>query len=1221
MMRTPLDVRTLPLSGSRLIEASAGTGKTWTLAALVLRLVLGHGGVNAFARPLQPAQILVMTFTRAATRELSARIRARLLQAARCFDGQEVPSPDDDFLKQLLADYPNGSERALASWRLALAAQAMDEAAVHTIDAWCQRMLREHAFDSGSPFDDTLDADETAMRREAALDHWRQQVYPLDDASLSKVLVVWPQAQVLIDDAQRLLEQPLRHEAGQGSLAELIERLSMQRQQLKAGWAQRAREMQQWLDQQIEAGQLLKGKMQARFYRPWLAALSAWADDPTIDVPDMRTGADRLTPDGLAAVTRPGVTLQVPPHFAAFETLLHALGQLPSPFGALRAHAAVNIAQRLAQLKARAGSFGFADMLNRLDAALDPARNRTAARLRARIREQFPVALIDEFQDTSPVQARIFDRLYGIADNDPASALLLIGDPKQSIYGFRGADIHAYLAARRATEGRRHVLGTNHRSTRALVEAVNAVFIRADSQPEGAFMFRAAGASPADDPLPFEPVHAHGRDEEFVSSAAEDAALNFELDERLLDTRTSQREFAARCAEHIAHLLNDERAGFRAQGSGQFRRLASADIAVLVRTRRQASDVRRELARRRVPSVYLSDGDSVFAGDEARDLLHWLQAVALPSDSRLVRAALATSMLGMTLDELQQLASDDDAYERRAAELRRLRVVWQQQGVLSMLRQTLHRFDLPARWLAADAPRDGERRLTNQLHLAELLQAASARHPGEQSLIRWLAQQRGAPMVDGDERIVRLESDADLVKVVTVHKAKGLEYPLVFLPFASHFRAVKKSRGDIVVLHDAAGQRQAHLDPTPAQLEAADAERLREDLRLLYVALTRARYRLWVGLAALKTGNSPKCVWHRSAIGYALGGPEPAPAEALRGQIEALLRHSDAQTLQLRLAEPIERLSCTTLRAREAAPPLRPSAPYAADFDRGWAVSSYSSMVRTLGAPAGWSAAAALARDDELPATDAHASTTAAEDVVGSAPWHALAAGADTGTVLHALLETLAAEGLERIDSDDMRQQLLRRCHQLGHGAQAQELLAWLAELLQTRLPPLGGPLRQLDRVLGEMEFWLPSEGLQSSRVDALCRTHLLGTAPRPALPPRRLHGMLMGFADLVFEHGGRYWVLDYKTNRLARNDAGYHAAALTAAMAAHRYDVQAALYLVALHRLLRERLGPHYDPRTHLGGALFYFVRGLRGPERGCVHLAATPALLDGLDAALAVT
>ncbi len=935
-------------------------------------------------------------------------------------------------MQQLLGEYPPGAPRTQAAWQLALAAEAMDDAAVHTIDAWCQRMLREHAFDSGSPFDDVLDVDETGMRREAALDYWRQQVYPLDDAALSQVLAVWPSAHALVSDAQRLLEQPLPDAAGQGTLAALIEEQSAQRRQLKLGWAERARQMEHWLDHLGPGSVVAKARLQSRHYKSWLAVLSAWADDPGAELLEMRIGAERLTPHGLADVLHPAVEL--PPHFAALAALVQALARLPSPTAARRAHAAVTISRRLAVMKARAGTFGFADMLNRLDAALDPACNSAAARLRARIREQFPVALIDEFQDTSPVQARIFDRLYGIADNDPATGLLLIGDPKQSIYGFRGADIHAYLAARRATEGRRYVLGVNHRSTAALVDAVNALFARADSQLEGAFMFRPAGAPPIDDPLPFEPVQAHGRKQQFVCSARADgpAALAFELDDRLLDAGSSQREFAARCAEHIVQLLNDERAGFRDHQSGAFTRLASADIAVLVRTRRQAADVRRELARRHVPSVYLSDGDSVFAGDEARDLLHWLRAVAAPGDSRLVRAALATAMLGLTIDELRQLAEDDAAYDSRATELRRLRAVWQQQGVLSMLRQTLHSIGAPARWLASDGRRDGERRLTNHLHLAELLQAASAQHPGEQSLIRWLSQQREALMVDGDERIVRLESDAELVKVVTVHKAKGLQYPLVFLPFACHFRAVRKSRDEIVVLHDAGGQRQAHLDPAPQQIEAAERERLREDLRLLYVATTRAEHHLWIGLAALKSGTSPRCVWHRSAIGYALSGARghggrgvAQPGRGPGAQQRSAHPRADAGAADRAIAVHHAAAACRAAAAACSSPlrcRLRPAV-----VDRQLLVAG--AHARRAGVrrarPWHWPATTSTPR----PA--AHAPPTPPVAAAGE-PWHVLTPGAGTGTVLHALLELVAAEGLDRIDDDDLRRQLLRRCQQHG---------------------------------------------------------------------------------------------------------------------------------------------------------------------------------------------
>ena len=241
-----------PLWGSRLIEASAGTGKTWTIAALYLRLVLGHGGDNAFAQPLRPADILVMTFTRAATRELSDRIRARLLQAAQCFRGlAEVPATDP-FLAGLLDAYPEGGARQNAAWRLAMAAEAMDDAAVYTIDAWCQRMLREHAFDSGCLFDEELNADERAVQTEAAQDYWRQQCYPLDAKAIDTVLGLWKNVDALVEEMRQLAEAALPPGAGDGTLAECIARTVDSRRTAvaapKVGWPDRAQAMQQWLD-------------------------------------------------------------------------------------------------------------------------------------------------------------------------------------------------------------------------------------------------------------------------------------------------------------------------------------------------------------------------------------------------------------------------------------------------------------------------------------------------------------------------------------------------------------------------------------------------------------------------------------------------------------------------------------------------------------------------------------------------------------------------------------------------------------------------------------------------------------------------------------------------------------------------------------------------------------------------------------------------------------
>ena len=1249
-MSQPLHALRLPLWGSRLIEASAGTGKTWTIAALYLRLVLGHGAGGAggagdtdaseeaeeadagFGRPLLPADILVMTFTRAATRELSDRIRARLLEAARCFRGETAAG--DPLLADLLAAHPPGVTRTHAAWRLASAAESMDDAAIHTIDGWCQRMLREHAFDSGCLFDEELTAHEAAMLGEATHDYWRQQVYPLSDTLLDAALAIWRDTASLAEDARALREQVLPAGAGHGTLAECIARAVAAQQaalaRLKAGWAERVAAMRQWLDIQMAAEKrpFHGNKLQARTYPGWLDALEAWATSPHLVEPALSDAARaRLTPAGMHDACNKGVSVELPEYFAAFEELLQALAGVPVPSVQIRLHAAAHITGRLAYLKQQAGSFGFADMLHRLDQALDPARDAdAAARLRARILLQYPVALIDEFQDTSPIQARIFDRLYRIADNHRQTALLLIGDPKQSIYGFRGADIHAYLQARRATSGRHYMLDTNHRSTASMVAALNRLLAHPEQRPDGEGTFRYR-VSAAENPLPFLPVQARGRPERFVQGALPVPAVTLALDAALDNMEGSRKAFAGRCAERITALLNQADAGFEQPGA-PFQRLRPADIAVLVRTGKEAQAVQRELQRRGVASVYLSDQQSVFSSAEAQDLLRWLRAVAAPLDVRLVRAALATRSVGLSLEALQRLAEDDEAFDARSEQLRELHGVWQQQGVLAMLRRTLHLLELPARWLgtraAGSGEPDGERRLTNFLHLAELLQAASAQLDSEPALVRWLAGQIQGQGERNDDHIVRLESDSDLVKVVTVWAAKGLEYPLVFLPFASSYRAVEKRGTRMLNLADDAGARTLHLQFDSRHIESADRERHREDLRLLYVALTRARHAVWVGLAALKVGNGGGCKSHLSAIGYLLHG-EAVHEDALAARIAAMA--DGCPDIRLEDAAATGSLTRAPLRQRAAPAGLREATAYAGVFERDWSIGSFSGLVRDLAWSGSAAASEAVVRDDErvelLPddtANDADAgealrAPAAAAAADPAAPWHRFPRGALPGNFLHDQMEWLATEGFDLAGSGDRALQLQRRCERLGWGERAPDLLAWLQAVVSAELPPIATSLDRIGGLLPEMEFWFPVDRLDAAALDRLCRQELLGGRSCPTLPGRELKGMLMGFADLVFEHAGRYWVLDYKSNHLGDDDAAYAAPALQAAMAEHRYDVQGALYLFALHRLLRSRLGAAYLPGQHLGGAVFFFLRGVQADTRGCHHVQPTAALLEGME------
>jgi exodeoxyribonuclease V beta subunit len=1219
---------TFPLHGSRLIEASAGTGKTWTIAALYVRLVLGHGGENGYQRPLLPADILVMTFTRAATRELSNRVRERLVEAAAYFRTHEERAHDDpqrdDYLDALLESYPDHSAQQQAAHRLQLAAETMDEAAIFTIDAWCQRMLREHAFDSGSLFDEELVSDEQSLFEDAAHDYWRQQVYPLNANSLEALLSCWGDVGALKSSIRELVKRAdiIGEAASRGAslgvlIAEVQRKQQAQLAELKAGWYERATRMEQWIAQHraVDPKCFNGNKMRPDSLTAWFNGLREWAQDPARVMPDISdTAWNRLTPEGLEDAFAKNFSTVVPDDFDATQPLKNALREIEPLAHALYRHAAAAAADRMAELKKRSRQFGFADMLDRLNAAL---QGENGAALRKRITDQYPVALVDEFQDTAPNQYQIFNELYRVEDNDPATGLFLIGDPKQSIYGFRGADIHSYLSARRATAGRHYQLGTNYRSTKAVVDAVNHLFLHAEGRaegegfPRGAFRFRDIHSR--ENPLPFEAVGAKGRKERMVDASGDVPALVIACSAAQDLKADGYREFFAfHCAEDIVAKLNDARVGF---DGDSFKRLQPADIAVLVRDRKEAAAIRRALQRRGVPSVYLSDKDSVTESEEAADVLRWLSAVANPLDGALARAAFATRTAGLELAELARLSSDELAWEERVEQLKALHIIWQRQGVLAMLRRFIHDLQLPAALLQQVG---GERRLTNLLHLAELLQSASRQLDGEQALIRWLAEQIDGGEGAGDERVLRLESDAELVKVVTVHKSKGLEYPLVYLPFAVTARKVDKRNRSFFEFSDDDGVRQIDMALSDTALELVERARLQEDLRLMYVALTRSRHFLWLGVTALSARKAGDNTLHESALGYLLTGGSPLPSDLMMERWQHACHGCDTISITTLAmgAQPATRLSRV-----EERPPLLDPLHYAGHFERDWSVGSFSSLARRTGPTGAISADGLVPRDalqekllegGDLPAI---VQPTRVED----APWHRFPRGSVPGNFLHEQLEWMGQEGFAIAESEHFESRLTRRVERAGWGNRLEDTLAWLREVAVTPLPHLGAPLSRIAGALPEMEFWFPSERLATGALDQLCANHLLGGVSRPALPERALHGMLKGFCDLVFEHEGRYWVLDYKSNALGGGDAAYHEPALVAAMAEHRYDIQGAIYMLALHRLLQSRLGEAYDPAEQLGGAIFMFLRGIGNAQtRGCYRMEPDPELLDGLDSLL---
>lgn len=1231
-----LEPATLPLFGSRLIEASAGTGKTWTIAALYVRLVLGHGGEHAPPCPLTPSDILVMTFTRAATLELSDRIRERLAQAARYFRGDGT---DDAFLDRLLNDYPEGTAREQAAWRLETAAQVMDEAAIYTIDAWCQRVLGEFAALTASLGEQTLAPSTAELLATAALDYWRQHVYPLQGTALETVLQRWPTAlewQRHSGTAVALADSVPSHPVAalpdwhiDQSLPEWLDALlpAMQQQlrTLADGWRERAARLRGWLDAQTDKDGTHQPhwdgrKLKPSSYTPWLDAIGAWADDPQAPLSLTAAAIHRLSEAGLQEARKAKAPpLSLPPEVAQLQTLWQQQEQLPDVPQLLQQHAAWHTRARFQHLKQQQGVFDFADALRRVEQALTGVHGAT---LRQRLALRYPVALVDEFQDTSAQQYRVFRHIYQPEANRADIALLIIGDPKQSIYRFRGADIHSYLQVRRQTQDRHYALGVNHRSTQHLVAAVNHVFAGAESRDgPGAFRYRPREGN---NPLPFQPVAARGRAEYWGNADGELPALHIEAAWEAMRQPDAGELFAQQCAQQVVQWLNDPATGFYAHGNGHFTRLRPADMAVLVRNRNEAALVQQALRQRGLASVYLSDRESVFGSGVAHDMVAWMQAVAQPLDIRLARAALASPMLALPLAELERLADDEAALEEHLLLLQDLHGIWARHGILPMLRQSLHRLNLPARWLADDA--QGERKLTNFLHLAELLQQAARTIEGEQALTRWLVQQIQAALQgqtgDADEQIVRLESDADLIKIVTIHKSKGLEYPVVLLPFACHHSRV--ARGS----HPGEKSEDDHAGDSMSAPDT-DEERLREDLRLFYVALTRARHALWLGFASLQKGRSKDCQTHHSAWGYLLAGQ---PEQSLDAPAWQTLLHGWANGCAgIRVATLASSFETHHYVPREQPRPLAAERHYGGAPDRAWAISSFSALTRPgasadrLATPMLWQTLPQRADDEPRDPTSPAPAT--APQPTDAAVWHRLPGGPRMGNFIHDQLEWLGYDGFPLQLADHERERITQNASHAGWEHHAPALITWLDTLLQTPLwavvacedggtAPAAITLGTLPASLAELEFWMPARQLDANRLDALCQQWVWPDEPRPPLPQRQTHGMLMGFADLVFEHAGRYWVLDYKTNVLGADASAYHPDALRHTVLRHRYDLQAMLYLLALHRLLRARLGTAYSPEQHLGGALYWFVRGLDAPGHGLLQLPGQTQWLEHADA-----
>ena len=1154
-----------PLRGSLFIEASAGTGKTFSITSLLLRLVLEER--------VEMGRCLLVTYTNAATDELRRKTRERLLLALR----QLETGPKNDHALDLVLSGLIEHERVDPKAAISLLRQALlhfDELSVLTIHGFCQRILRDHAFEGGQLFDRQVEPDDSSIIREVILDFWRISVPQWEEGffdhlrrrgrglpdlmTLAKTALARSEAAVLPAETTPAAGGPYE-EAFARAVREARRMLENEREELLA---------------LIDRSGLNKHVYHSRRTKEWLRQVNAWLWQARPS-PEAMQPLERFTNAALSEKTEAGGHCPSHEFFDLCDRLVEYSSQLETMLECqwvqVKRDFLRYLRHRLPQRKEELNLLAYDDLLHDARRAIEDSTSGLAES----VAQHYPFILIDEFQDTDPTQNAIFQRLHASPEH---RLLCFIGDPKQAIYAFRGGDIFTYTEARSKAD---HLatLDENWRSSPGLIRAVNTVYTKVPAP----FRTKDIGYHPA------RPARVRMEDRQ-RTLRGEDASMApmqiWQIAGEPPAHQTQQRCIEATCQE-IARLIQLGREGdLEVNG----RPLQPSDIAIIIRSHFHAPDLQRRLFALGIPSVSY-DRQNIFETREAESLEVFLQVLASPRDESLLKGLLLRELMGYTDEGLAAALADEGRWGALLETMASYRAQWKTEGFSVMFQHFLRREHLPQRLLALA---DGERRLTNLLHLSELTEDAQATMKlGIQATLQWYRDQRESS--PSEEKELRLESDDDRVKVLTIHRSKGLEFPIVFLPFAWVGRVRRRAR-DHVAFHrrDDEGYLR-FIDVGSDELEAhrlrADHEEAAEELRVLYVALTRAQHRVYI----LYAPESPK--YKTSSLAYLWHHGEN-DAEATLAQIHERL----AGRRVARLREDLARLvgaseGAITLRTwdthgQAVLPPVedspaREARPFKGEIQRNWGIASYSLL-------------AGHGETLELPDRDTTHPLPFPEipraQLSGMA---ALPRGARTGNMLHAIYENLSFGA----DPPSIREEVARQlaAHGLSSGQWLDVVTHHTHEFFHSDLG--GVRLADLpdDKRLSELAFHFPLGELTISRLEAFFAQHDL-----PAKPNQfdfyPVEGFLKGFIDLVFEHEGRFYIADYKSNFLGLKEAAYQSDRLPGVMRDANYVLQYHLYVVALHRYLQYRLGSAYDYEARFGGVLYLFVRGItRGESPKC--------------------
>ncbi|MGC9975534.1 MAG: exodeoxyribonuclease V subunit beta [Syntrophales bacterium] len=1189
-----------PLDGRNLIEAAAGTGKTYAVTCLFVRLVVEKG--------LPVKEILVVTFTVAATEELKDRIRRKLKDALDSFARGQC---DEAFLKGLLDKHLHAFDRQIAVERLTAAIRDFDEAAIFTIHGFCQRMLYENAFESGALFDVEIVTNQEDLRKEIVEDFWRIHFYDsipeLVEYAMNRGFSPGYFLRLLDNNAMNpdVRIVPEADPPDIGTIADSLAIFEEKVNRLREIWTTSREEITEKLKSQSLKANVYGGKI-AAMMEAMQGFLACDKQHPTL------FGVfEKFTQERISASTKKGAA---PPRHEFFAVCGDVVAAARAVIDLMERHLLflktemILTARR--EITARKGLRNimfYDDLLLKMRGALNGAGGQALA---TAIRRKYKSAIIDEFQDTDTIQYAIFHAIFGEEGGD----LFLIGDPKQTIFDFRGADVFAYMKAASVVDTK-YALSENWRSEPGLVKAINTLF----SHGHKAFVYEGISFQPAE--------AASGKEHRYLKvKGKNEAPLHLWIVQgdgasqaaKGLAKGRARSLICRSVAAEIARLLELGRAGQALIG---IEPLHEGDIAVLVRTNREAVFVQDALSEMGIPSV-LHIKENIFDSREALEMERVLKGIANPDHEGLVRGALTTDIIGSDGTDLDRFKKDENEWKIWLERFWDYHEIWHAQGFIKMFRQVVTVEHLKERLLRYP---DGKRRLTNVLHLAELLEGESVgKKLGPMALVRWFIKQRDSRTLRSNEDQIRLESDEKAVKVVTIHKSKGLEYPVVFCPFVWGGSNVE---GDILRFHDEQNEWRLTCDVGSANRQRSEEnarnELLAENVRLLYVALTRARHRCYLIWGKFNDAgtSAPAYLFHR--------GTSDSSDNVIDNTDERYCKLTESELF--RDIGDIVTKSGGTIDAYEM--PIEAVSKHCAPYDigdrpecrhfsrtidRSWKIASFSYL------------ASERTHVEDLPDRDfSPHMDVPPEDVTGphASDIFAFPKGARAGSFLHEIMEHM---DYTQKDISAARILVSQKLPEYGFDSKwVDAVTSMLENVVNLPLDREDAGLKLAavtghDRI-NEVEFYFPLKHISPEALRSIyniaqsrCKTDCVLAIPeimdKLRFSPAR--GYMKGYMDMIFRYADRFYLVDWKSNFLGGQVTDYDTAALSRLMTESFYFLQYHIYTVALNKFLQLRMSDYrYD--KHFGGVYYLFLRGMDpawGREYGVYYDRPEEGLIQSL-------